>query len=214
MKLYSYWRSSAAYRVRIALGLKGLPFTTVPVDLVLGEQRDESYLERNPQGLVPALELDDGRLLHQSTAILEWLEEQYPDPALYPADAMHRARCRALCQHIACDIHPLNNLRVLKYLGGELQAEEDAVMRWYAHWITRGFSALETEIAGDTGPFSMGDVPGMFEVMLVPQMFNARRFKVPLDSFPLLRAREERCADLPAFADAAPERQADAPENG
>jgi maleylacetoacetate isomerase len=213
MKLYSYWRSSAAYRVRIALGLKGINYSTAPINLASGDQRGDTYLHRNPQGLVPALELDDGTLLTQSGAILEWLEETHPDPALYPRDALARAHCRALCQHIACDIHPLNNLRVLAYLRDDLGQEQQAIAHWYAHWIQRGFSALEAAAAAQETRFSLGDRPGMFELMLVPQIYNARRFKVPLDAFPTLVARDAECALVPAFAAAAPGKQPDAPDN-
>ena len=211
MKLYSYFRSSAAFRVRIALGLKALEFETVTVNLVTGEQRGSGYLDKNRQGLVPALELDSGEILSQSTAILEWLEETYPQPPLYPAASIARARIRALCQHIACDIHPLNNLRVLFYLRDELQQETESVDRWYSHWIQRGFDALESEVSQENSPFSLGENPGMFEVMLIPQMYNARRFNVSLNSYPHLVEREQRCLEQHAFAAAAPEAQVDAP---
>ena len=214
LTLHNYFRSSTSTRLRAALNLKGLEYDYRPVSLLKAEQKAPGFLARNPAGLVPVLELGDGTCLTQSLAIIEYLDETHPEPPLLPADALGRARVRGLAYMIACEVHPLNNLRVLKYLSGELRASEDAVSSWYAHWISRGFGALETEVESESGELSLGDRPGMFEVMLVPQMFNARRFKVPLDSFPLLRAREERCADLPAFADAAPERQADAPENG
>jgi maleylacetoacetate isomerase len=214
MKLYSYWRSSAAYRVRIALGLKGLAYSTAAVDLVNGAQRSGEFLAHNPQGLVPALELDDGTLLTQSSAILEWLEETHPAPALYPRDPVERAHCRALCQHIACDIHPLNNLRVLAYLRDDLKQEQDKLADWYAHWIQRGFAGIEAAVAAQKTRFSLGEAPGMFELMLVPQMYNARRFSVSLDAFPTLVARDAACAEIPAFAAALPEKQPDAPGNG
>jgi maleylacetoacetate isomerase len=210
MKLYSYFRSSAAYRVRIGLALKGIAFETIAVNLVDGEQRNADFLSRNPQGLVPALELDEGSLLTQSTAILEWLEESYPDPPLYPADPLERARCRALCQHIACDIHPLNNLRVLRYLREDFRQDQDSIDHWYSHWIQRGFDALEAEVARESTPFSLGENPGMFELMLVPQMYNARRFNVSLDAYPHLLQRDTRCQQHPAFVEAAPEKQPDA----
>lgn len=211
MKLYSYFRSSAAYRVRIALGLKGISFEIVPVDLVTGAQRDAEYLLTNPQGLVPALELDDGCVLNQSMAILEWLEESYPNPPLYPNDALARAQYRGLCQHIGCDIHPLNNLRILKYLNNELALDQQSVSDWYAHWIQRGFSALESQLASLQTPFTLGDRPGMFELMLAPQMYNARRFEVALDAFPRLLALDAKCAELDVFIAAAPQSQPDAP---
>lgn len=211
MKLYSYFRSSSSYRVRIALNLKGLAYETVPVNLVAGEQRSEGYHAVNPQGLVPVLDTGETRLV-QSTAILEWLEEQYPAPPLYPVDALARARVRGLCQHIACEIQPLNNLGVLGYLRDTLAQDEVAVQRWYAHWVTRGFESLEA--AAPAEGFFGGDAPGMAEVFLVPQLFNARRFAVDLAPFPRLAAIDARCADLDAFARAHPDRQPDAPPAG
>jgi len=208
MKLYAYFRSSSSYRLRIALNLKGLAHEIVPVNLVAGEQRGEAYRAINPQGLVPALDTGEAQLV-QSTAILEWLEEQYPDPPLYPADALARARVRGLCQHIACEIQPLNNLGVLGYLRETLGQDENAVKRWYAHWVTRGFESLEAAAPAD-GFFS-GDTPGMAEVFLVPQLYNARRFAVDLAPFPRLLAIDARCAGLDAFARAHPDRQPDAP---
>ena len=213
MKLYSYFRSSAAYRVRIALSLKRLDWDTVTVRLTADEQRRDDFLKLNPQGLVPALALEDGSVIGQSTAILEWLEEAHPKPPLYPNAALERAAIRALCQHIACDIHPLNNLRVLNYLKGECGLAQDAVDRWYAHWIQRGFGAVETALADFPGPFSLGERPGMLEVYLAPQVYNARRFNVGLDAFPKLQALDERCRRLNAFADSHPYRQPDTPES-
>lgn len=211
MKLYSYYRSSAAYRVRIALALKGLAYQVIPVDLVQGQQRQHDYLTTNPQGLVPALQLDDGRILTQSLAILEWLEETFPEPPLYADNPVERARQRSLVQHIACDIHPLNNLRVLHYLKGELAQPEAQVSSWYSHWIRRGFTALEQEVSSFAGPFSVTANPGMFEVLLIPQIFNARRFNVAIDDFPQLLELAERCEQLDAFASAHPSRQPDGP---
>lgn len=211
MKLYGYFRSSSSYRLRIALNLKELAYETVPVNLVAGEQRGEDYLALNPQGLVPMLDTGGERLV-QSTAILEWLEEQYPAPPLYPADALDRARVRGLCQHIACDIQPLNNLGVLRYLRESLDRDEDAVQRWYAHWVTRGFESLEA--AAPAEGFFGGTTPGMAEVFLVPQCFNARRFAVDLAPFPRLVAIDARCAEFDAFARAHPDRQPDAPRAG
>lgn len=208
MKLYSYFRSSSSYRLRIALNLKGLDYDIVPVNLVAGEQRGEAYRAVNPQGLVPALDTGDAQLV-QSTAILEWLEEQYPEPPLYPAEALARARVRSLCQHIACEIQPLNNLGVLGYLRETLGQDEDAVNRWYAHWVTRGFESLEAAAPADG--YLGGTAPGMAEVFLVPQLYNARRFAVDLAPFPRLVAIDARCADLDAFARAHPDRQPDAP---
>ncbi len=210
MKLYAYFRSSSSYRLRIALNLKGLAYETVPVNLVAGEQRGEAYRALNPQGLVPALDTGDAQLV-QSTAILEWLEEQYPEPPLYPADALARARVRGLCQHIACEIQPLNNLGVLGYLRETLGQDEIAVSRWYAHWVTRGFESLEAAAPADG--FIGGATPGMAEAFLVPQLYNARRFAVDLAPFPRLVAIDARCVDLDAFARAHPDRQPDAPSD-
>jgi maleylacetoacetate isomerase len=212
MLLYSFYRSSAAYRVRIALGLKGLRYELQPVNLAANEQAAASFRRRNPQGLVPVLTTDDGEDLTQSMAILEWLEESYPDPALLPTGALPRAHYRSLCQHIACDIHPLNNLRVLRYLGGPLGQDDAAIRHWYAHWITLGFAALEERVAAWPGPFSLGERPGLFEVMLAPQLYNARRFEVPTDDFPALVALDARCAQEEAFRRAHPHNQPDTPE--
>lgn len=208
MQLYSYYRSSAAYRVRIALNLKGIDHGVIPVDLVAGEQRGDDYRRHNPQGLVPTL-VAGSRTLTQSTAILEWLEEQYPETPLYPEDTLLRAQVRALCQLIACDIHPLNNLRVLKYLKNELGQEEATVREWYAHWVTEGFAALEPRLPAEG--FMNGETPGMAEAYVVPQVYNARRFSVDLDPFPHLRALDERCAPLEAFRRAHPDSQPDGP---
>ena len=212
MKLYSYYRSSATYRIRIALGLKGLDYEVVPLDLVAREHKTEDYRKINAQGLVPTLVLDDGVSLSQSVAILEWLEERYPDPALYPTDVEARAQHRALCLQIASDIHPLNNLRVLRYLTGILGTDEEALQSWYAHWIQLEFGSLELKVASWETPFSLGDRPGFFETYLAPQMYNARRFSVDLSAFPLLVALDARCAPLEAFHAAHPHRQPDTPE--
>lgn len=208
MQLYSYFRSSAAYRVRIALNLKDVDHGVIPVNLVAGEQRGDSYRRHNPQGLVPTL-VTGNHTLTQSTAILEWLEEEYPEPALYPQDAVQRANVRALCQIVACDIHPLNNLRVLKYLKGELGLDEDAVRLWYAHWVIEGLTALEPRLP-EQG-FVNGEAPGMAEIFIVPQIYNAERFAVALGDFPRIRALRDRCEALPAFQKAHPDAQQDAP---
>lgn len=210
--LYGYFRSSAAYRVRIALNLKGLAHDQAPVNLVKGEQRGEEYLARNPQGLVPALITDDGVRLTQSLAICEYLDERYPDPALLPADAAGRARVRALAQSVACEIHPLNNLRVLKYLTGELGLDETAKMTWYRHWIAEGFAALEAQLSREagSGDFCHGDTPGLADLCLVPQVFNAERFECDLATYPRIRRIVANCRALDAFARAAPEAQPDA----
>ncbi len=212
MKLYDYFRSSAAYRVRIALNLKGVEYQQVPVSLVKGEQSAAPYLGINPQGLVPALELDDGTLLSQSLAICEYLDEAHPTPALLPAGALSRARVRALAQAIACDIHPLNNLRVLNYLTDTLQVDKEARLAWYRHWIEqglRGFEALLRD-SPDTGEFCHGNDPTLADVCLVPQVFNARRFECDLASYPTVVRIGEACEAIPAFAAAAPARQPDA----
>ena len=207
IKLYSYWRSSAAYRVRIALNVKGLEHDIVPVSLAPGvsEQRGEAYRRKNPQMLVPYLE--DGNLgIAQSMAILEYLEETYPDVPLLPGEEPPRSRVRAFCQIIACDIHPLNNLRVMNYVKEEFGA--DPTGDWYSTWIRRGFEACEA-YAGD-GPYVAGERVTLADALLVPQMYNARRFNVSLDGFPKLVAIAERCNELQAFRDAAPESQTDA----
>lgn len=210
--LYGYFRSSAAYRVRIALNLKGLAYDQAPVNLVKGEQRGEEYLARNPQGLVPALVTDDGARLTQSLAICEYLDERYPEPALLPADAAGRARVRALAQAVACEIHPLNNLRVLKYLTGELGVDEATKMTWYRHWVTEGFAALEAQLSREagSGDFCHGDTPGLADLCLVPQVFNAERFECDLAPYPRIRRIVANCRALDAFAQAAPEAQPDA----
>ncbi len=213
MRLYTYFRSSAAYRVRIALNYKGLSYESVPVNLrgPVSEQRSPGYLKLNPQGLVPLLE-DGGQVLRQSVAIIEYLEETHPRPALLPAGAIARATVRALTLAIACDIHPLNNLRVLNYLRGPLGCEQARVDAWYAHWIAEGFAALETEAARGSGDgrHLYGDTVTLADVCLVPQMYNARRMNCDLAGYPTLRSIEAHLTGLPAFAAAAPEGQADA----
>lgn len=212
MRLYTYFRSSAAYRVRIALNLKGLSYEPVPVHLVKdgGQQRRPDYLALNPQGLVPALEVD-GQVLTQSLAIMEYLDETHPVPPLLPADPLGRARVRALAQAIACDIHPVNNLRVLQYLGGTLGLDQATKDGWYRHWVETGLAAVEAMLAGDarTGAFCHGDQPGLADCCLVPQVFNARRFNCDLAAMPTVTAIAERCEALPAFAQAAPQAQPD-----
>ncbi len=207
MKLYDYYRSSAAYRVRIVLELKGLDVERVSVDLRAGEQADDAYRSLNPQGLVPALVTSDG-VLGQSLAIIEYLDELHPEPPLLPKGPFDRARMRSLAQAIACDVHPLNNLRVLNYLRGPLGQDESSVQGWMGTWMQRGFEAVEYE-APETGFFG-GDAPMLADVVLVPQMYNARRFEVDLGAFPRLVALDERLRVLPAFERAAPERVAPA----
>jgi len=212
MKLYGYFRSSAAYRVRIALNLKGLDYDQIAVDLTGGEQRGADNLARNPQGLVPTLETDDGTRLTQSLAICEYLDERHPEPPLLPTDAEGRARVRALAQVVACEIHPLDNLKVLKYLTGELGLDETAKLGWYRHWIAEGFGALEALLADSSanGAFCHGDTPTLADACLVPQVFNARRFECELSGYPTIRRIAERCDTLTAFQRAAPGAQPEA----
>nr|WP_184802380.1 maleylacetoacetate isomerase [Nitrospirillum iridis] len=219
MALYTYFRSSAAYRVRIALNLKGLTAEQVPVHLLRdgGEQLKPGYLELNPQGQLPTLAvIDDAvggsrHLLTQSLAIVEYLEEVHPTPALLPTDPIARAQARAVALAIACDIHPLNNLRVQKYLKGEMGVDEERAGRWVRHWMETGLAAVEAMVKPHAGRFCFGDTPGLADLVLVPQMFNARRFNADLGACPTLVAIDAAASALPAFADAAPERQADAP---
>lgn len=210
MKLYTYFRSSAAYRVRIALNLKGLAYGSIPVNLSPGEHRRPEYLALNPQGLVPALE-DGGVLIGQSLAILEYLEETQPQPQLLPRAPADRARVRSLALCIACDVHPLNNLRVLNYLRS-MGNDQDALDRWYRHWISEGLRALEEEAKrfSADGRHLFGDVITLADVCLVPQMFNARRFNCDLTPYPVLSAISGHLESLPEFARASPEAQPDA----
>ena len=217
LQLYSYFRSSAAYRLRIALHLKGLAFDTVPVHLLKGggEQLQSAYRAINPAALVPALNIDadnDGTTLTQSLAIMEYLDETHPQPPLLPADALGRARVRALALTVACDIHPLNNLRVLTYLSGELQASGDARNAWARHWMALGFATLEQHLANDaaTGLCCHGDTPTLADCCVVPQVFNARRFELDLAPFPTLTRIADHCEALPAFIAAHPAQQPDA----
>jgi len=199
---YEYWRSSAAYRVRIALNLKGVTYRSVQLDLTTGAQSSPEYLALNPQGLVPALAID-GHLLTQSLAIIDYLDAKYADPPMVSSDPAIRSRTLAQALLIAADIHPLNNLRVLGYLRRELGQDDDAVATWYRHWIAEGFAALEQMTPAD-GLFG-GELPNMADVCLVPQMANARRFDTPLDAYPRLLAIDAALRALPAFAAAAPE---------
>ena len=209
MKLHGYFRSSAAYRVRIALNLKGLSAEHLPHHLRKGEQTAPDYLILNPQGLVPTLEGDDGAVLTQSLAIIEWLDETHPTPPLLPLDALLRAKARDFALAIACDIHPVQNLKVLARLR-ELGLAEEKVTEWAA-WANReGLAACERLVAGETGPFCFGAVPTIADLCLVPQLANARRFGVDVNVFPRLLQAEAAARAMPAFADAAPDRQADA----
>lgn len=214
LKLYGYWRSSAACRVRIALNLKGLDYEQVPVHLIRdgGEQHAPDYALTHPQKLVPVLQHGE-RKVRQSLAIMEYLEELWPDPPLLPLAARDRARVRALALLIACDIHPLNNLRVLQYLEREWNAPQPERDEWVRHWIAEGFRAFEAMLVEDLsrGAFCEGDSPGIADCCLVPQVYNARRFGVDLEPFPMIRRIEAECLALPAFDAARPERQPDAP---
>jgi maleylpyruvate isomerase len=213
MKLYTFFRSSASYRVRIALNLKGLDYEQAPIHLRRGggEQLKPAYRVINPQALVPALE-DDGRILSQSLAIIEYLEERYPKPPLLPSDAADRALVRSMALLIACEVHPIQNLRVLNHLKSDHQQSDDDTIRCARHWINLGFSALDEMVNSRSaqGEFCFGKTPTMADLCLVPQLANARRFGVDLASHPKLLAIEAACISLPAFAKAAPERQPDA----
>jgi maleylacetoacetate isomerase len=202
--LYDYWRSSASYRVRIALALKGVDHERVPVELTAGAQKEAEYRGRNPQGLVPMLEIDGHRLV-QSLAICRYLDATRSTPPLVPPDPADAAHVAALAMVIACDVHPLNNLRVLKHLVRELGAEEAAKTAWIHRWIGEGFAALEALAAPRAGRFLFGDAPTLADICLVPQMYNARRFEVPLDGFPLLVRADAEAAAHPAFAAAHPD---------
>lgn len=204
MILYDYFRSSAAYRVRIALNFKGVDHERREVHLVKGEQRSPEHIARNPQGFVPALDIGNGRILTQSLAIIEWLDWAYPEPRLIPADPLARADAMARALLIAADTHPVNNLRILKRLESQFGADEAAKAEWYRHWIAEGFAALEA-MAGD-GPYLGGDAPDISDVLLVPQMYNARRFELPLDAYPKLVAADAVASALEPFAAAHPDR--------
>ena len=210
MKLYSYFRSSAAYRVRIALNLKGLAYETVPVHLVKegGHNRRPEFRAINPQMRVPTLVVPTGDVLIQSLAIIEYLDETHPEPPLLPKDSIARAQARALAEIVACDIHPLNNIGSLRYLKRELHQEQAAIDAWYHHWVLTGFEALEALVR--PGPYACGGAVTVADLCLVPQVYNARRLKVPLDKFPKIVAIDTACLTLPAFDRARPENQPDA----
>ena len=205
--LYDYFRSSAAYRVRIALNLKGVDYERRPVSLVDGAQKSDEYRALNPQGLVPMLDID-GERLTQSLSIMVYLDQTRPEPLLMPRDPADGAHVRGMALAIACDIHPLNNLRVLKYLRGELGQEQEAIDRWYAYWVNEGLAALEVMAAPRAGAFLFGDTPTIADVCLVPQLYNARRFNIPITPYPTLRRADETASALPAFAAAHPDRVA------
>lgn len=209
--LHGYWRSSATYRARIALNLKGLEYAVRPVNLVANEHMTDAYRALNPLGLVPALEAD-GQVLTQSTAILEWLEETHPEPALLPCGADDRARVRAMASVIACDIQPVSNLRIRRALKDDLGAGPEQVDAWQRRWIDDGFKALEAYLGHTSGAFAWGDAPGLMECYLVPQAYNARALGMDLDAYPRLAAIEARGAALPAVAAAHPDAQPDAPQ--
>jgi maleylpyruvate isomerase len=211
--LYSFWRSSAAFRVRIALNLKGVEYKVIPVHLRKGggEQLQESYQALNPNSLVP-LYIDAGVTLHQSAAIIEFLEEKYPKPALLPTKIEDRAWVRGLAQDIAADIHPLNNLRVLRYLVGKFGISDEARITWYNHWLEKGLASLEKRLSNDArvGQFCYGDQPGMADTFLVPQVFNAYDAKINFSSYPTLNRITQNCMQLPVFVNASWEHQVDA----
>jgi maleylacetoacetate isomerase len=211
LTLHGYYRSSASFRVRIALNLKGLPYGSITHHLRRGEQRDPNYLSLNPQGLVPTL-LANAEAISQSLAIIEYLDEIVPTPALLPADAPGRARVRGLAQIIACDIHPVNNLRVLQYLRDPLKQPEEAVQRWYQHWVAEGLQAVEQLLATQpiVGRFCHGDLPGLADICLIPQVVNARNFECDLTSFPTITRIFNAAMQLEAFERASPKYQPDA----
>ncbi len=209
MKLYDYWRSSAAYRVRIALHIKGLDVEQIPVDLRADGQHTEEYLGVNPQGLVPFFQ--DGELaISQSLAIIEYLEEAYPTAPVLPKDPIQRAKARSIAHMIALDIHPLNNLRVLQFLEGELGVSQKKRAIWYHHWLTKGFRAVEAAVKFSPGDFCCGDEPTLADICLVPQVYNAKRYEFDLRLYPTIRAINTRCHEVEAFAKAAPQHQPDA----
>ncbi|MBL8268279.1 maleylacetoacetate isomerase [Steroidobacter sp.] len=211
MKLYNFFRSSAAFRVRIALNLKGLDYERISKAFAKNEHRAADYLALNPQGLIPALEID-GAVISQSLAIIEYLNDLNPQPALLPADPLSRAQVRSMALAIACDIHPLNNLRVLNYLRKDLAQNDDGVNTWYRHWVTEGFRGLEQQVAKHSSArrYCFGDTVSLADVCLVPQMYNARRFETDLTPFPTLVAISTHLESLPAFDSARPEAQPDA----
>lgn len=204
--LYDYFRSSASYRVRIALNLKGIEYQQQPVSLVNGAQNEPGYRALNPQGFVPMLEID-GHRLTQSLSIMVYLDQQYPDPPLMPRDPADGAHVRSMALAVACDIHPLNNLRVLKYLQGTFGIDDAAKDLWYRHWIEEGLTALEEMARPRAGAFLFGDSPTIADICLVPQLYNARRFSVPIADYPTLRRADETASAHAAFAAAHPDRQ-------
>ena len=204
MKLYNYFRSSASWRVRIGLALKGLDCEYASIHLQKNEQFAGDFAARQASHLVPALVLDDGRWLSQSMAILEYLEETHPEPPLLPRDAVARAQVRALAQDIGCDIHPINNLRVLRYLKSDMGHAQEAIDGWYRHWVATGLAVVEQRLAQTAGTFCFGDAPGLADCLLVPQIYNAQRFECPLDAYPTVMRVNAACLALPAFANTHP----------
>lgn len=210
MRLYSHYRSSASYRVRIALNLKGIAYEIVPVDLGKREQRTAEYLAVNPQGLVPALDTGDG-IITQSSSILEWLEETHPEPPLLPRDPAERARVRSMAALVGSDVHPLQNRRVLSYLKHEFKIDQEPLYAWARHWMAAGFDTLERVIGQTPGCYSYGAAPTLADVYLAPQLYNARMYGLDLAPYPNILSVERECAKLEAFAAAHPDRQPDAP---
>lgn len=210
MKLHNYFRSSTSFRARIALNLKGLDYDYIAYHLRFGEQRSDKYLAVNPQGLVPALELDDGKVIPQSLAILEYLEEMHPEPPLLPRDPFARAQIRALSYAVACDIHPVNNLRILKYLADPLGHDQEEVAAWFRHWVTVEFDNLEARLAETAGRYCAGDTVTMADVCLVPQVTNNSRFDVDMSRYPTINRIFDACMQLEAFEKAHPKNQPDA----
>jgi maleylacetoacetate isomerase len=209
MKLYNHFRNSAGYRARIALNLKGLAYEHVSIPLASDAHRTPAFLRLNPQGLIPALEID-GHVITQSMAMVDYLDRTYPDPPLFPRDPFARAKVMSFALYVASEIHPLNNLRVLRHLRGEVHLDEDGINTWYHHWIREGFSVLEQLIADEPGPFCFGDRPTVADIFLVPQVHNARRFKCDISPYPALIAKADHCLTVDAFARATPEVQPDA----
>lgn len=211
MKLYSYWRSTAAYRVRIALNLKQVDYEIVAVHLVKdgGQQHHDTYQSINPQSLLPALQMPDGTVLTQSLAIIDYLDATIAENPLYPSDVMLQSQAKAMALSIACDIHPLNNLRVLKYLKGQESWQQSQVDQWYAHWIHEGFGAIEKQLVASAGQYCFADEVSVADICLVAQVYNANRFNVDLSAYPLIRTINDHCLKHQAFIDAMPENQID-----
>jgi len=212
LKLHNYFRSSTSVRVRIALNLKGLDYDYVPYALLPDEHKSESYLALNPQGLVPALEIEDKAVLTQSMAIIEYLDEAHPDPALMPPDALGRARVRSLAQIVGCDIHPVNNLRILRYIADEFGASAAGKKKWFTNWAKEGFNALEARLTAEseTGDFCHDDTPGLADICLYAQVLNNQRFDIAVNSYPTIARIFTNCDAIAAFQDARPENQVDA----